>query len=124
MDEIEKLEAEIAEKKKLLSKLKLEKRRGEQLDFKLLLHGLSDVNTSVDIRVQAIDKMRRFVVMWARAEKEVRNGKMRLIIDGKRNKVADLSREEIEICNDFIVELIPIVKKHVLLLNELEGRNA
>ena len=70
MTEIERLEAEIAERKARLSKLKKEKRRGERLCFTQLRDGLSDDNISVFLFEQAIDKVRRFVVMLARARKE------------------------------------------------------
>ena len=121
MTEIERLEAEIAERKARLSKLKKEKRRGERLCFTQLRDGLSDDNISVFLFEQAIDKVRRFVVMLARARKEtLGNGRTRLVIDGKQTKIANLSCNEVEICNDFIAELIPILKKYVHLLNELE----
>lgn len=121
MTEIEQLEAEIAERKARLSRLKEEKRRGERLCFTQLRDGLSDDNISVSLYQQATDKVRHFVVMFARARKEtLRNGRTRLVIDGKQTKIANLSCNEVEICNDFIAELIPILKKYVHLLNELE----
>lgn len=120
MTEIEKLEAEISERKARLSKLKKEKRRGEQLCFTPLYRGLSDDNASVRLSQSAIAKMRQFVVMWARSEKEAIRGRMYLYIGGKQTKIENLSCNEVNICNDFIVELIPIIKKYVRLLNEVE----
>lgn len=121
MTEIEKLEAEIAERKARLSQLKKEKRRGEQLCFAQLRDGLSDDNISVSLHQLANEKVRHFVVMFARARKEtLRNGRTFLAIDGKQTKIANLSCNEVEICNDFIAELIPIIKKYVRRLNELE----
>lgn len=129
MTEIQAIEAEIAEKKALLLKLKKEKRRDSHLSYEKYNNMLgkrvyidSYYNNAMYIT------MRNFVTMWMNAML-ARDSRGEIIkFPKERLSISAASAEQMRICNDFLDELHPIVSKYVhIFLNhnlreELNGQ--
>ena len=111
MTEIQKLEAEINEKKMLLKHLKsLENPR---LKFDALLDSLRTVSECRLFIAEIVDSLRGLALSVASAKLRVRSPEDKSIHSYPRiRRIKDLSPETIHILNDMIAEIGPIVAKY------------